>query len=161
FRGFAGTIAGGRVRPGDAVTVAKSGRVSKVARLVTHDGDLQEAVAGDAVTLTLADEVDISRGDVLAAPEARPSVSDPFAAHLLWMADDALLPGRQYLLKLGTAMVPATVSALKHKVDVNNLEHLAGKTLTLNEVGYCNFALAQPLAFDPYKDNRDTGGFIL
>ena len=161
FRGFSGTIAGGRVKPGDAVAVAKSGRTSKVTRIVTMDGDLPEAVAGDAVTLTLADEVDISRGDVLAAPEARPEVSDQFAAHLLWMADEELLPGRQYLLKLGTATVPATVSALKHKVDVNTLEHLAGKTLALNEVGYGNFSLSQPLAFDPYRDNRDTGGFIL
>ena len=161
FRGFSGTIAGGRIRPGDAVAVAKSGRISKVARIVTMDGDLPEAVAGDAVTLTLADEVDISRGDVLAAPTARPEVSDQFAAHLLWMAEEELLPGRQYLLKLGTATVPATVSALKHKVDVNTLEHLAGKTLALNEVGYCNFSLSQPLAFDAYRDNRDTGGFIL
>ena len=161
FRGFSGTIAGGRVKPGDSIAVAKSGRVSKVTRIVTHDGDLPEAVAGDAVTLTLADEVDISRGDVLGAPDARPAVSDQFAAHLLWMADDELLPGRQYLLKLGTATVPATVSALKHKVDVNTLEHMAARTLALNEVGYCNFSLAQPLAFDPYKDNRDSGGFIL
>jgi bifunctional enzyme CysN/CysC len=161
FRGFSGTVAGGRVKPGDGVVVAKSGKQSKVARIVTMDGDLDQAVAGDAVTLTLADEVDISRGDVLAAPEARPSVSDQFAAHLLWMADEAMLPGRQYLLKLGTATVPATISGLKHKVDVNNLEHLAGKTLALNEVGYCNVALSHPLAFDPYADNRDMGGFIL
>ena len=161
FRGFAGTIVGGRIKPGDAIAVAKSGKTSKVARIVTMDGDKAEAVAGDAVTLTLADEVDISRGDVLADPQARPAVSDQFAAHLLWMADEELLPGRQYLLKLGTATVPAQVSALKHKIDVNTLEHLAGKTLALNEVGYCNFGLSQPLAFDPYKDNRDTGGFIL
>jgi bifunctional enzyme CysN/CysC len=166
FRGFSGTIAGGRIRPGDSITVAKSGRSSKVTRIVTMDGDLPEAVAGDAITLTLADEVDISRSDVLADPHARPEVSDQFAAHLLWMSDEELLPGRQYLLKLGTATVPAQVSALKHKIDVNTLDHLAGKTLHLNEVGYCNFALAQPLAFDPYRaqDNsisRDTGGFIL
>jgi len=161
FRGFSGTIAGGRVRPGDTVAVAKSGKTSTVTRIVTMDGDRDEAVAGDAITLTLADEVDISRGDVLVDPQARPAVSDQFAAHLLWMADDALLPGRQYLLKMGTATVPASVSDLKHKVDVNTLDHLAGKTLALNEVGFCNFALAQPLAFDPYKDNRDTGGFIL
>src|SRR5262249_17592688 len=102
-----------------------------------------------------------SRGDVLADPLSRPDVSDQFAAHLLWMADEELLPGRQYLLKLGTATVPAQVSALKHKIDVNNLDHLAGKTLHLNEVGYCNFSLAQPLAFDAYRSNRDTGGFIL
>jgi bifunctional enzyme CysN/CysC len=161
FRGFSGTIAGGRIRPGDSITVAKSGRSSKVERIVTMDGDLAEAVAGDAITLTLADEVDISRGDVLADPQARPEVSDQFAAHLLWMADEELLPGRQYLLKLGTATVPAQVSALKHKIDVNTLDHLAGKTLHLNEVGYCNFALGSALAFDPYRDNRDTGGFIL
>ncbi|HEY2010127.1 MAG TPA: sulfate adenylyltransferase subunit CysN [Rhizomicrobium sp.] len=161
FRGFAGTIAGGRIRTGDAVAVAKSGRTTKVARIVTMDGDLPEAVAGDAVTLTLADEVDISRGDVLADPQARPAVSDQFAAHILWMAEDEMLPGRQYLLKLGTATVPAQVSALKHKIDVNNLEHMAGKTLHLNEVGYCNVALGSTLAFDPYRENRDTGGFIL
>ena len=161
FRGFSGTIAGGRVKPGDSIAVAKSGRVTKVLRIVTMDGDRPEAVAGDAVTLTLADEVDISRGDVLVAPDARPDLSDQFAAHLLWMAEEELLPGRQYLLKLGTATVPAAVSELKHKVDVNTLDHLAGKTLALNEVGYANFSLAQPLAFDSYHDNRDTGGFIL
>jgi len=161
FRGCCGTIAGGRIKPGDAITVSKSGMASTVCRIVAMDGDRPEAVAGDAVTLTLADEVDISRGDVLAAPESRPSVSDQFAAHLLWMADEELLPGRQYLLKMGTATVPVSVSELKHKVDVNTLDHLAGKTLALNEVGYGNFALSQPLAFDPYKDNRDTGGFIL
>ena len=161
FRGFSGTIAGGRIRPGDSVVVAKSGRSSKGERIVTMDGDLSEAVAGDAITLTLADEVDISRGDVLADPQARPEVSDQFAAHLLWMADEELLPGRQYLLKLGTATVPAQISGLKHKIDVNTLDHLAGKTLQLNEVGYCNFALGSALAFDPYRENRDTGGFIL
>jgi bifunctional enzyme CysN/CysC len=161
FRGFAGTVVGGRIRPGDAIAVAKSGKTSKVARIVTMDGDRAEAVAGDAVTLTLTDEVDISRGDILADPQARPTVSDQLAAHLLWMADEELLPGRQYLLKLGTTTVPAQISALKHKVDVNTLDHLAGKTLALNEIGFANFSLAQPLAFDPYKDNRDTGGFIL
>jgi bifunctional enzyme CysN/CysC len=161
FRGFSGTIAGGRVKPGDTVAVAKSGKTSKVTRIVTMDGDLPEAVAGDAVTLTLTDEVDISRGDVLADPHARPIVSDQFAAHLLWMADEELLPGRQYLLKLGTATIPAQVSTLKHKVDVNRLDHHAAATLALNEVGFVNFALAQPLAFDAYRDNRDSGGFIL
>jgi len=161
FRGFSGTIAGGRIKPGDAVTVAKSGKTSTVTRIVTLDGDKAEAVAGDAITLTLADEVDISRGDVLADPHARPAVSDQFAAHLLWMADEELLPGRQYLLKLGTATVPAQVSALKHKIDVNTLDSHAAKTLALNEVGVVNFSLSQPLAFDAYRDNRDTGGFIL
>jgi bifunctional enzyme CysN/CysC len=161
FRGFSGTIAGGRVKPGDMIAVAKSGRTSEVTRIVTMDGDLPEAVAGDAITLTLSDEVDISRGDVLSDPHARPVVSDQFAAHLLWMADEELLPGRQYLLKLGTATVPAQVSALKHKIDVNVLDHLAARTLSLNEVGYANFSLSQPLAFDAYRENRDTGGFIL
>jgi bifunctional enzyme CysN/CysC len=161
FRGFSGTIASGRVRPGDPVLVAKSGKASRVTRIVTQDGDRTEALAGDAVTLTLADEVDISRGDVLCDPANRPAVSDQFAAHLLWMADEELLPGRQYLIKLGTATVPASVSELKHKVDVNTLEHLAGKTLALNEVGYVNIALSQPLAFDPYSEGRDMGGFIV
>jgi bifunctional enzyme CysN/CysC len=161
FRGFSGTIAGGKVKPGDTVVVAKSGKTSTVTRIVTQDGDLPEAVAGDAITLTLADEVDISRGDVLAAPDARPAVSSQFAAHLLWMAEEELLPGRQYLMKIGTATVPVSMSELKHKVDVNTLAQQAGKTLALNEVGYGNFALAQPLAFDPYRENRDTGGFIL
>jgi bifunctional enzyme CysN/CysC len=161
FRGFSGTIVGGRIKPGDQIAVAKSGRTSKVTRIVTMDGDKPEAVAGDAITLTLADEVDISRGDVLSDPLARPTVSDQFAAHLLWMADEELLPGRQYLLKLGTATVPAQVSSLRHKIDVNTLDSHAARTLALNEVGYVNFSLAQPLAFDAYRDNRDTGGFIL
>lgn len=161
FRGFAGTLTSGRIRPGDPIAVAKSGRVSSVARIVTMEGDREEAVAGDAVTLTLSEEVDISRGDVLCDPHTRPDVSDQFAAHLIWMAEEELLPGRSYLLKLGTSTVPATVSSLRHRVDVNTLEHLASKTLSLNDVGYCNFSLSQPLAFDPYRDNRDMGGFIL
>jgi len=161
FRGFSGTVVSGRVRRGDAIIVAKSGKASKVARVVTADGDLEEALAGEALTLTLADEVDISRGDVLCAPSHRPEVSDQFAAHILWMAEEELLPGRQYLLKLGTATVPASITELKHKVDVNTLDHLAGTTLHLNEIGYANLSTSQPLAFDAYRDNRDTGGFIL
>jgi bifunctional enzyme CysN/CysC len=161
FRGFSGTIVGGRVKPGDAIVVVGSGRTSTVTRVITMDGDLKEAIAGEAVTLTLADEVDISRGDVLADPHARPEVSDQFAAHILWMSEEELLPGRQYLLKVGAKTVPATVTELKHKIDVNTLDHSAAKTLALNEVGYGNLSLSQPIAFDPYKDNRDTGGFIL
>ena len=161
FRGFSGTVVSGRVKPGDAVVVAKSGRTSKVTRIVTMDGDLGEASPGEAVTLTLADEIDISRGDLLSAPAARPEVSDQFAAHILWMAEDEMLPGRQYLLKIGTATVPASITELKHKVDVNTLDHLAGKTLHLNEVGYGNISTSQPIAFDAYRDNRDTGSFIL
>ncbi len=161
FRGFSGTVTSGRVKPGDSIVVAKSGKSSKVARVVTHDGDLAEAGAGEAVTLTLADEVDISRGDVLCAPSHRPDVSDQFAAHVLWMTEEAMLPGRQYLLKIGTATVPAQISTLKHKVDVNTLEHMAGRTLSLNEIGYANLSTSQPIAFDSYRDNRDSGGFIL
>ena len=161
FRGFSGTIVSGRVKPGDTVAVANSGRTSEVRRIVTMDGDLAEAAAGQAVTLTLADEVDISRGDLLAAPSARPEVSDQFAAHVLWMVEEELLPGRQYLLKIGARTAPVTITALKHKIDVNTLDFLAAKTLQLNEVGYANFSSARPLAFDPYTENRDTGGFIL
>ena len=161
FRGFSGTIASGRVRKGSPIVVADSGRTSTVTRIVTMDGELEGAGAGNAVTLTLADEIDVSRGDVLAAPAARPEVSDQFAAHLLWMSEEELLPGRQYLLKVGTRTVPASVTDLKHKVDVNTLEHLAAKTLALNEIGYCNISTHQAIAFDAYRENRDTGGFIL
>ena len=161
FRGFAGTLSSGRLAPGETVTVASSGRSSRVARIVTQDGDLPEAVAGDAVTLTLEDEVDVSRGDMLVASDRRPEVSDQFAAHMLWMAEDEMLPGRQYLLKAGSKTVPATVTELKHKVDVNNLERFAAKTLQLNEVGFCNLSVSTPLAFDPYRQNRETGSFIL
>ncbi|HEY1710189.1 MAG TPA: sulfate adenylyltransferase subunit CysN, partial [Rhizomicrobium sp.] len=161
FRGFSGTIASGRVRPGDTLVVAASGRTSTVKCVVTMDGDLDEGIAGEAVTITLADEIDISRGDVLAPAAQRPEVSDQFAAHLLWMTEEEMLPGRQYLLKIGAKTVPATVSELKHKVDVNTLDHSAAKTLALNEVGYGNLSLQQPIAFDPYLENRDTGGFIL
>jgi bifunctional enzyme CysN/CysC len=161
FRGFAGTLAGGRVRPGDKISVARSGRTSTVARIVTMGGDVAEAVAGDSITLTLTDEIDISRGDVLCAPTERPEVSDQFAAHILWVAEEEMLPGRQNLIKIGTKTVPAQVTELKHKVDINNLSHTAAKTLHLNEVGYANFSTAEPISFDAYRDNRDTGGFIM
>ena len=161
FRGFAGTVSSGRVAPGDTVVVSNSGRTSTVTRIVTYDGDLKDARAGDAVTLTLADEVDISRGDLLAAADQRPEVTDQFAAHILWMAEEEMLPGRQYLMKMGARSVPVTVTELKHKVDVNNLERFAAKTLQLNEVGFANISAAVPIAFDAYKDNRETGGFII
>ncbi|HEY3887543.1 MAG TPA: sulfate adenylyltransferase subunit CysN, partial [Caulobacteraceae bacterium] len=161
FRGFAGTIASGRVRPGDPVTVAASGRQTKVARIVTFDGDLTEARAGDAVTLTLADEVDIARGDLLSAPTARPEVADQFAAHVLWMGDEPLLPGRPYLMRIGTRYVPVRITALKHKLDVDTREQLAARTLALNEIGVCNLSTTSPVAFDAYADNRETGAFIL
>jgi bifunctional enzyme CysN/CysC len=161
FRGFSGTIASGIVKPGDAVVVPSSGQVSKVARIVTMDGDLEEAVAGQAVTITLEDEIDISRGDMLCCPEQRPSYADQFEAHLVWMHEEQLLPGRSYLLKAGSATVPATVSALKHKINVNTLQREPGKTLELNEVGICNISLTKPISFDSYQENRSTGNFIL
>jgi len=161
FRGFSGTVASGVVKPGDRVTVAASGRETSIARIVTYDGDLPEARAGDAVTLTLADEVDIARGDLLVPPTARPEVADQFAANVIWMGDEPLLPGRPYLMRIGTRYVPVKVTSLKHKVDVNTLEHLAGKTLALNEIGECNLSASSPIAFDAYTENRETGAFIL
>jgi bifunctional enzyme CysN/CysC len=161
FRGFAGSIASGRVRAGDEIVIASSGRLSKVARVIAADGDVEEAGAGEAVTLTLADEVDAGRGDVLAHPESRPEVADQFAAHLIWMSEEPLLPGRSYLLKSGARTTPATVTELRHRIDVNTLEKLAGKTLAFNEVGFCNLATTMPIAFDPYAENRETGAFIL
>lgn len=161
FRGYSGTIAAGTIKAGDSVTVLPSGRSSTVTRVVTMDGDLPQGVAGQAVTLTLADEIDISRGDVLVASESPAGVSDQFAAHVVWMSDQALLPGRQYLMRIGTAQVAASVSDIKHKVNVNTLEQQAAKRLELNEVGYCNLALDHAVAFDPYKECRDTGSFIL
>jgi bifunctional enzyme CysN/CysC len=161
FRGFSGTVASGKIQSGDKIVVAASGKESVVTRIVTADGDLPEAKAGDAVTLTLADEIDVARGDVLAKSDARPEVVDQFAAHVLWMSEEAMLPGRSYLLRIGTKYVPARITNLKHKVDVNTLEHIAGKTLGLNEIGLCNIATATPVAFDPYEENRETGAFIL
>ena len=161
FRGFAGSIASGAVKAGDAVVVASSGRLSKVARVLSSNGDVDEAGAGEAVTLVLADEVDIARGDVITHPDSRPEVADQFTAHVIWMSEEKLLPGRSYLMKIGAKTTPATVTELKHRIDVNTLEKLAGKTLALNEVGFCNLATTTPIAFDPYADNRDTGAFIL
>ncbi|WP_157268380.1 sulfate adenylyltransferase subunit CysN [Azohydromonas aeria] len=161
FRGFAGTIASGVIRPDDRVRVLPSGRESRVARIVTADGDLSQAVAGQSVTLTLADEIDISRGDVICKAEAPAEVADQFECTIVWMAEDALLPGRPYLLKIGTSTVSATITEPKYKVNVNTLEHLAAKKLELNEIGVCNLALDRPVPFDAYGANRDTGGFIL
>ena len=161
FRGFSGTVASGRVRPGEQIVVAKSGKIGTVARIVTYDGDLDEARAGDAVTIVLAEEIDISRGDLLAAVDARPEVADRFAAHLVWMAEEPLLPGRSYLLKCGTRTVPASVATLKYEIDVNSFEHLAAKTLKLNQVAFLEVALGEAIAFDPYGENRETGAFVL
>ncbi|WP_028920086.1 sulfate adenylyltransferase subunit CysN [Pseudoxanthomonas suwonensis] len=161
FRGFAGTIAAGEARPGDAIVVLPSARRSTIARVLGPDGPLDVAGAGQAVTLTLADEIDVSRGDVIAAAGDPPAVADQFAAHLLWMGEAPLLPGRPYWLKTGTRTVAASVSEIKHRVDVNTQEHLAAKRLELNEVGYCNLSLEEPIAFAPYAENRTLGGFIL
>ena len=161
FRGYSGTIASGRVARGEAIIVSPSERTSRVSRIVTADGDLEEAVAGQAVTLTLEDEIDVSRGDVLAAASAPPAVTDQFAAHVVWMHEHGLMPGRGYVMKIGCRSVPAAVTELKYKVNVNTMEHVAAKTLELNEVGVCNLALDHPVAFDAYADDRATGGFIL
>jgi len=161
FRGFSGTVVSGSIRAGEPVVVAGSGRETRVARVVTFDGDREEAGAGEAVTLTLADEVDIARGDVLARPSERPEVVDQFAAHLLWMSEEPMLPGRSYLMRVGTKLVPSRVTSLRHQVDVNTFEHLAARTLGLNGIGFCNFATQTPVAFDAYAENRETGAFIL
>lgn len=161
FRGFAGTIAAGQVRVGDEVVVLPSARRSTVKQVLGPDGPLAVAGTGQAVTLTLEDEVDVSRGDVIAAAGDPPEVADQFAAHVLWMDDAALLPGRPYWLQIGSRTVAANISEIKHRVDVNTQERLAAKRLELNEVGYCNLSLDEPVAFAPYAQNRALGGFIL
>ncbi|WP_017460589.1 sulfate adenylyltransferase subunit CysN [Dyella ginsengisoli] len=161
FRGYAGPVVAGSIAPGDEVVVLPGGARSRVARIVTADGDRTQATVGDAVTLTLEDERDISRGDVIAAAGDPPQVADQFAAHLLWMDESALLPGRGYWLKIGARTVGAQVTEIKHKVDVNTQDELAAKRLELNEVGYCNLSLDQPVAFEPYATCRELGAFIL
>ncbi|HEU4663052.1 MAG TPA: sulfate adenylyltransferase subunit CysN [Dokdonella sp.] len=161
FRGYAGRILGGRVRPGDAVRVLPSGRQTSVARIVTYDGDLAEARAGQSVTLTLADDIDISRGDVICAADDPAGLADQFEATLVWMADAPMLPGRPYLVKLGATTLGASFGQPKYAVDVNSLEHLAAKTLELNGIGVANLTLDRAVAFDPYASNRDMGSFIV
>jgi bifunctional enzyme CysN/CysC len=161
FRGFAGQIAGGTVRPGDRVRVLPAGTTSTVERIVTFDGDLPEAIAGQSVTMTLADEIDISRGDLICAADSPAEVADQFEAHVVWMGEEAMLPGRPYLMKIGTRVVGLTIGHPKYRVNVNTLEHMAATTLELNEIGVCNISLDRAIAFDPYVANRDTGGFII
>jgi bifunctional enzyme CysN/CysC len=161
FRGFAGTLASGKVELGERIRVLPSGKESTVTRIVTFDGDLRQAVAGQAVTLTLADEIDISRGNVISTALAPASVADQFEATLIWMHDEPLLPGRPYLVKIGTQTVTASVTDIKYQVNVNTLEHVAAKTLELNAIGVCNLSMDRPVAFDPYLENRETGGFIV
>ena len=161
FRGFSGQIAGGSVRPGDAVRVLPSGKTTTIDRIVTIGGDLDEAVAGQSVTLTLADEVDCSRGDVIAAADAPPEAADQFEATLVWMADEAMIAGRAYWLKLATQTVSATVQQPKYEINVNTLDHLAAKTLELNGIGVVELSTDKPIVFEAYADNRTLGGFIL
>ena len=161
FRGYAGTIASGEVRPGDEVVIQPSGRRVHVARIVTADGDLEVARRGDAVTLTFAEEVDVSRGDILASPDRAPSVADQIAARIVWFDEEPMLPGRAYGIKCGCQTTTATISNLKYKLNVDSLDHVAGKTLELNEVGGCNLSTVKPLVFDPYAENSETGSFIL
>ncbi|MGE4345439.1 MAG: sulfate adenylyltransferase subunit CysN [Geoalkalibacter sp.] len=161
FRGFCGTIASGQVRPGDDVVVPSSGQTSRISRIVTMDGDLEVAYAGQSVTLCLTDEIDISRGDMLTTPLERPSHADQFEAKVVWLHENPLLPGRSYLLKAGSATAPAQVSELKRKINVNTLHFEPGKTLEMNEVGICNISINRAISFDPYRFNRHTGNFIL
>jgi bifunctional enzyme CysN/CysC len=161
FRGFAGTLVSGTVRPGDAVVVKPSGAGSTVARIVTYDGDLDRAVAGQSVTLTMTDEIDISRGEVIASSDAPPLVAEQFEATIVWMADEPLLRGRSYVLRIGASTVTATVSPIRYKIDPESFEHLAADRLELNEIGVCQLELDQPIVFAPYAENRDLGGFVL
>lgn len=161
FRGFAGTVASGAIRTGDPIRVQPSGRTSHVERIVLGSDDLEQAVAGQSVTLTLTDEIDISRGDVISALESPAEIADQFEANLVWMHEEALLPGRRYLMKIGTNTVSAQVSEIKHQINVNTLELLPAKILELNAIGVCNLALDRAIAFDAYANNQDTGGFIL
>jgi bifunctional enzyme CysN/CysC len=166
FRGFAGQIASGTVQPGDAVRILPSGKATTIDRIVTLDGDLDEAVAGQSVTLTLADEVDCSRGDVIAAADNPPEAADQFEATLVWMADEAMIAGRAYWLKLATQSVSATIQPPKYEINVNTLDHLAAKTLELNGIGVVELSTDKPVVFEAYGDNRTSpnkvmGGFIL
>ena len=161
FRGFAGQVASGSVAVGDTVVVAKSGQSSRVREIVTLDGPLERAVEGQAVTLVLEEQLDVSRGNMLVAPAARPSVADQFQAHVIWFDHQPLLPGRSYILRTETDSVEATVTALKYSVDITSFSHIAAKALQMNEVGVCNLSTRAPIAFDPYRENRSTGNFIL
>ena len=161
FRGFSGTIVSGTVKPGDAVKVLPSARASIVERVVTYDGDLEAGIAGQSVTVTLKDEIDVSRGDVICTANDPVEVSDQFQVEVLWMGDEPMLPGRPYLFKTGARSVPGTLDDLKYKVNINTMEHVAAKTLSLNEIGVCNLELDSNIAYMPYVDNRHLGSFII
>ncbi|MBV9054714.1 MAG: sulfate adenylyltransferase subunit CysN [Hyphomicrobiales bacterium] len=161
FRGYSGTIASGKLRRGDEVAVAPSLRTTRIERILVGADELDEAFAGDAVTVTLRDEVDVSRGDVLAPPRGLPHIGAQFTAHLIWMGEEHLLPGRAYVLKLATRSIGASVTEIKYRIDVETLAHTAARTLEMNEIGLCNIAVSQPIVFDPYSENHTTGAFIL
>ncbi len=161
FRGYTGMIASGTLSKGERLRALPSGRESRVARILGPQGDLERAVAGQSVTVALTDEIDVGRGDVLAAAESPPAIADQFQVTIIWMHEEPMLPGRPYLLKMGTRMVTASITSPKYKVNVNTLEHLAAKQLELNEIGVCNLSVDHPIPFDAYADNRDMGGFLL
>ncbi|MEM6539198.1 MAG: sulfate adenylyltransferase subunit CysN [Pseudomonadota bacterium] len=161
FRGYAGTIAAGSVSPGDEIVVIPSGVRTRVSSVVTYDGPLDQADEGQSVTLTLEDEIDASRGDLICAGQSPAEQTDQFAADLVWMTEDPLLPGRQYTIKTDNLSTTATVTEIKHKVNINSLEQQAGKTLELNQIGFCNLSTGQPIALDPYTEIKRTGSFIL
>ncbi len=161
LREYTGMIVSGSVGQGDEIAVMPSGRTASVRRILSKDGDLDHAAYGQAVTITLGEEIDVGQGDMLAAPDGRPKIADQFAAHIVWLSENALLPGRSYLLKCGEQLTAASVSALKHKVNVDTLEHIAGRSLAAHEIAFCNISTQRPIIFDPYQVIRPTGGFIL
>ena len=161
FRGFSGLIASGTVKPGDELRSLPSGKTSTVKSVVTMDGELDEAVAGQSITITLEEEIDCSRGDVLATADDPPEVADQFESTIVWMDDEPLVVGRGYWLKLGTQMVSVTIAEPKYEIDVNTMEHLASQTLNLNQIGVCEITTDRRIVFDPYTENRALGGFIL
>ena len=161
FRGYTGTVSGGSIKPGDAIRIQPSGKTANIAKIITADGELEQAVAGQAVTLTLNNEIDVVRGDVISTTEQPASTADQFECSIVWMHDDALLPGRQYLLKVGAQTVTATVTDIKHEVNVDTLEQIAAKKLDLNSIGVCNLSTDRQIAYDSYNENRETGSFIL
>jgi bifunctional enzyme CysN/CysC len=161
FRGYAGTIASGALRQGMEILIPRTGVRSRIARIVTMDGELESASAADAVTVVLADAIDVSRGDIISLPDKPPQRADAFAAHLVWMSEAPLLPGRTYLLKAGAQTIGAMVTELKYRVDIESFDHLAAKELQLNEIAFANIATSEPISFDPYDESRETGGFIL
>jgi len=161
FRGFAGTIVSGSAKPGDEIAILPSGQTTRIKRIIGAGGGLDAALTRDSVTVTLADEIDVARGDMFAALRDRPQVADQFVAHLVWMSNEHLFPGRSYFMKINSCTIAATVTALKHQIEVTTLSKLAAKTLALNEIGVCNLSVARAVVFDAYADNRDTGAFIL